>query len=363
MKQTIPLKRTFLVIAFILICTGISAKIFSAKIIDYISTPQQTFDASQAPAVPDYSQPQFWSAHPEYEDRADILPQGVQSINAQDFADIDVFYIHPTTYFLNQWNASADNWLANKINQRSVLPVQAGVFNGVAKIYAPNYRQASLSVQTKMDPKQKQQALALAYGDVERAFDYYMQHYNNGRGFIIAGHSQGAVHGKTLLQHLHKQYPEQKNKLLAAYLVGSNIIASELNGIYPICSNAYQVGCYLSWNTMIEGGDSSLWTAEGEPVCVNPLSWEHNNEAVSADYNLGAIPLANPDTIEKPDTGLISARCDKGMLWISAPDKPGYDKYLFEGGSYHAYDYNLFYMNIRENAKIRLAAYYAKFPL
>ena len=40
----------------------------------------------------------------------------------------------------------------------------------------------------------REDALELAYTDIEAAFEHYLAEYNNGRPFIIAGHSQGAQH-------------------------------------------------------------------------------------------------------------------------------------------------------------------------
>ena len=34
------------------------------------------------------------------------------------------------------------------------------------------------------------------------AFQYYLEHYNNGRPFIIASHSQGTYHAKRLITGL-----------------------------------------------------------------------------------------------------------------------------------------------------------------
>ena len=33
--------------------------------------------------------------------------------------------------------------------------------------------------------------MTAAYEDVRDAFDYYLQHHNQGRGFLLVGHQQG----------------------------------------------------------------------------------------------------------------------------------------------------------------------------
>ena len=34
----------------------------------------------------------------------------------------------------------------------------------------------------------------MAYADVQDAFAYYMAHWNQGRPFVLMGHSQGSFH-------------------------------------------------------------------------------------------------------------------------------------------------------------------------
>ena len=40
----------------------------------------------------------------------------------------------------------------------------------------------------------------VAYKDIENAFKYYLNHYNNGNRIVIAAHSQGQI---TLKNYLH----------------------------------------------------------------------------------------------------------------------------------------------------------------
>ena len=120
--------------------------------------------------------------------------------DVQATAEVDVFFVHPTTFFGTAgWNQSLDDTSTNQLTDMFVLRSQASVFNSCCRIYAPRYRQATIF--SFMDSSGSgKDALQLAYGDVERAFDYYIEHYNQGRPFILAGHSQGSVHARTLLE-------------------------------------------------------------------------------------------------------------------------------------------------------------------
>jgi hypothetical protein len=92
-------------------------------------------------------------------------------------------------------------------------------------------------------------------------------------------------------------------------------------------------------------------------VCVNPLSWRSNQQHIAASENPGSITLTATISASAPDVGVTGARCENGILWIDAPTRDGYDLALFPGGSYHAYDYNLFYMSIRANVAQRVQAF------
>lgn len=322
--------------------------------------PTAPFDAAAAPPAPDYRDEANWAALPQRVDGADVVPPDSGAVDRQREALVDVFFIYPTTYLLGgDWNAAVDNRLANRIADSGVLPQQASAFNGVARVYAPRYRQASLGAQVQSEREgDKQQALMLALSDVVRAFDHYMAHDNEGRPFIIAGHSQGTMLGAELVKHLFNHYPQAVDRFIAAYLIGNAVGERQLSPTLDVCAEPAQTGCYLGWNAVLEGGEGGdHWRGEGDTVCVNPLSWRFDEEPVAASENLGAIPLVSLNGLARPAPQLTGARCDKGILRISRPAAEGYSLGLFPGGSYHTYDYNLFYMNIRANAEARVRAF------
>ncbi|MCZ3230209.1 DUF3089 domain-containing protein, partial [Acinetobacter baumannii] len=76
---------------------------------------------------------------------------------------------------------------------------QASVFNEAGAIWAPRYRQATFGA-FLTDRKAAEEALQLAYGDVQAAFDRFLDEIGPDRPIILAGHSQGALH----LTHLLK---------------------------------------------------------------------------------------------------------------------------------------------------------------
>lgn len=160
---------------------------------------------SNGPPVPDYSLASSWAALPTMKDSADRVPKQSHQKDMQVESNADVFFIHPTSFLKKTeksdgWNADISDSAINLETDKGSILNQASIFNGAGKVYAPRYRQAFIYSYFAEDKESGRKALELAYKDVKAAFDYYLTHYNNGRPFIIASHSQGTTHAIKLLQ-------------------------------------------------------------------------------------------------------------------------------------------------------------------
>lgn len=68
----------------------------------------------------------------------------------------------------------------------------------------------------------------VAKTDALAAFDYYIQHYNQGWPCILVGHSQGSAMTKLILfEYLHA-HPDVYERTIAAYPIGVSITTQEL---------------------------------------------------------------------------------------------------------------------------------------
>src|SRR3546814_7100587 len=115
----------------------------------------------------------------------------------------------------------------------------------------PRYRQASSrAFAERLGDGAK--AYALAYGDVLRAFRSYVAHDNHGRPFIIAGHSQGALHGLRLIREEIAGTPLAA-RLVIAYLPGLGIPMSALHADIGACAVPGQTRSVASWNRFAAG--------------------------------------------------------------------------------------------------------------
>ncbi|HYL71108.1 MAG TPA: DUF3089 domain-containing protein [Candidatus Dormibacteraeota bacterium] len=330
--------------------------------------------AGANPPAPDYASAGAWAAWPGRASGADAIAPGLEHDALPDDSKADVFFIHPTTYLSGAAaNARYDEpgGTTSRIDS-GVLRFQASAFNACCRIFAPHYRQAALGAFTRKDSAAAAAAYELAYQDVLSAFAYYLAHENHGRPFIIASHSQGSLHAARLLQERIAGRPLQR-QLVAAYVIGYYVPADiERTGL-PLCRSATQTGCLIDWNTLSDSSSDAqrentrlVWfegryqpLAARKLVCVNPLNWGVD-AAAAADLNLGALPGVRPGAaLEAPVPHLTGARCDGGALRVSIPlgKRHGFTDLLTLFGSYHIFDYNLFYANIRGNAKARVLAF------
>ena len=313
-----------------------------------VITPNQAFADASSPAPPDYANTQHWAALPAREDLADSVPTG--SRDAQATAPVDVFFLHPTTFLSRDaWNQSLDDAATNRLTDEMVMRVQASVFNGCCRIYAPRYRQATLAAFFD-ESESAARALALAYEDVVAAFGYYVTHFNAGRPFVLGAHSQGSRHADSLMAEAIVE-TELADRMIAAYLVGFALDGS--NGV-PVCETPTQTGCQVTWNSV--GPAAGALFATPDTICVNPLTWRVDGALANHDANLGAVNL---DVGSSPEPGVADAQCRDGRLFVSQIRSNNYSLRPLGRDNYHIYDYALFYMNIRENVQARVDAFLA----
>ncbi|MBU1156568.1 MAG: DUF3089 domain-containing protein [Proteobacteria bacterium] len=287
---------------------------------------------------PDYSQAQNWLYLPKTTDQK-----------------VDVFWVYPTVYD-GKATVAEVNDPQMRAGAEGTLAAQASVFAGQANLFAPLYRQANISV-LSMEQAQKDRYLRAGLGDVQAAFDYYLQNLNQGRPFILAGHSQGS---KLLTAFARKnlQRPDLQKKMVAAYLLGWSITKQDL-AQYPflhICRSAAQTGCIVTYNSVAAGYQKKAPTILPGAISVNPLSWTTDGKLVPASQNLGAVFF---DDQGKSQTlsHFTSAQNKDGGLVVAPKDTKLLTQMSFGPGVYHCYDYSLFYENLKVNIAQRIKAY------
>lgn len=281
---------------------------------------------------------------------------------------VDVFYVYPTVYAhpfqKKHHHMSMKNpiylWIA-----KGMSAWQGQLFARHCNFYAPHYRQLGTE-SFKMPLPEVMRAERMPYEDVRDAFHYYLEHYNNGRPFILAGHSQGSA---MLLQLMRREFsdPFLRRKLVAAYLIGFSLTRRDFKR-YPhlrLANAADDTGVIISYNTTANGLPLMRFIRP-DSLCVNPLNWRHDSVYADKSQNDGAVlfQFGKKFKYEVPHYTGAYVDEERGVLMID--DDAAYElykarwffkKFLMNRGSLHMLDIALFYKNLERNVGERIAAY------
>ena len=196
-------------------------------------------------------------------------------------AKIDCFYVYPTVSLEPTGNADMNAGPMEK----SVVAQQFARFGAVCRTYAPLYRQVTLSalraaIAGKPIPVDRE----LAYNDVLDAWNYYLAHFNRGRGVVLVGHSQGSGVLIALIKSEIDGKPVQR-RLISAILMGSRlavpaggVVGGDFKSI-PLCQSPSQTQCaipYASFRANVPPPANSRFGkvpgVEMVAGCANPAS-------------------------------------------------------------------------------------------
>ena len=254
---------------------------------------------------------------------------------------IDCFYVYPTVS--NQKTGNAN--LNIDPEERSIALYQAARYSQYCRVYAPMYRQLTIvgisngqfgKPTTTPNP-------ALAFQDVQTAFQTYLRKYNHGRGFVLIGHSQGSFVLRALIARDVDTKPAIRKRLVSAILFGGNVVVKRGSGIggdfkhISACTSATQPGCVIAFSTFNQVPPSD--TIFGKPVspvlqpvnnpnlqvlCTNPAALAGGSGVLdpiqpSAPFAPGLIAtgiaalkftVPHPPTVFWTAPGSYSARCE-----------------------------------------------------
>ena len=278
-----------------------------------------------------------------------ILPSGKMVVSHPAPATsppVDCFYVYPTISGESTINAS----LAVGFRQQEVATAQASRFSQVCNVYAPVYRQITLSALDHPRRITLPHAL-VAYQSVLAAFRDYLAHYNHGRGIVFIGHSQGATILIRLLQQEVDNVPPVRRRLVSALLMGGNVTVPKgktVGGDFkhiPACSSATEAGCVVAYSsftskpvagsqfgrTSSDAGVGLLAPRRPSPnlaiMCVNPASpsggtgWlQPYIPALALTFVGQTLPVTTPwVTFPREFTGRCKTSGNATWLQVSRP--------------------------------------------
>ena len=304
------------------------------------------------PDAPDYSKSEYWFG--------DVKKQGDKLI--------DIFYVYPALDFADV-NFKGDTMLYTDISlkeernkafnnqQMNKMVFASNKYN----FYSPYYRQIMINTYLKGDSSQINKLSSISYDDIRNAFNYYMKHYNNGRPFILLGHSEGTMLLIRLLEN--NMTDEQFERMIAAYMIGYYITDAELQK-YPKriipAQDSSDIHCIILFNsaTTIKGISPIL---NHSAICINPLNWTTSSTLAPKNMHKGAAIYDIQTMTYTLKQNMTSAYIYNNYLICNDIDPTSaYNentKHIFPYGNLHFMDSWLFAGNIQENMDCRVRSY------
>lgn len=295
----------------------------------------------------DYSQEKYW-----FEASSQFIGK-----------EVDIFYVYPTINseplsnrgdvpsHTNIYDPSVRK-AATKNQSYNKSVYAAGDFN----FFAPYYRQMTTKV-FAMSNKERKRRSKLAMSDVKEAFQYYMSHFNNGRPFILLGHSQGS---QMLLELIKRGMTDaQHQQMVAAYLMGFEITQKDLikypHRLKP-ATGELDKGVVISYNS-VTSTEAISHLFSRTVVCINPVNWRTDGEIATKEMHKGIIRyskekkgyLSTPNytSVQIVNHVLVCKEVDPYVCYDEKIKEP------FPLGNLHFADSWLFAENIKENIRKR----------
>jgi hypothetical protein len=297
--------------------------------------------AQEQPAAPapDYESDGAWLCLPGRDDPCSA-PLGTAALNANGYgsvgqarpnpeAPIDCFYVYPTV--------SRDPGLNSDLNagpeEQRAATMQFARFTSVCRPFAPIYRSMTLASLGRflaggIDPTPN---INIAYEDVRAAWRQFLSRRNQGRPFVIVGHSQGTMHLIRLLRE-EIEGSDAARRMLSAMLIGFLVEVPEgqlVGGSFrqtPLCTRIGETGCVVTYSafraTNPPPADAAFGRAAGQGMtaaCTNPATLRSGSAPLDS-YWPTTVPAQGQEPIVwssqgAPPTpfvrteGLVSASC------------------------------------------------------
>lgn len=208
----------------------------------------------------DYGDRRMWLCRPGSDpdeclanlDSTELLKDGSRKVVKHEVAkdpDFDCFYVYPTVK-LSGTGPMTD--FKNVSITLDPLLSQGARFNQMCRVYAPLYRQMGVVPNADGSPGASIRT-DLGLEDVRQAFAYYLKNFNNGRKFVLIGHSQGTGMLTSTMVRDVDPAPEVRAKLLSALLIGGSVAVptgQDVGGTFkniPLCTKPAQQGCVISY--------------------------------------------------------------------------------------------------------------------
>ena len=322
-----------------------------AEVVETLPAGMEHFTGLDRYADPvDYSDPGNWLSLPKKPEK-----------------NVDVIFLYPTVY--GTMTEAAEDMayiddMSMRIGAALTAATQASVFEESCNVFIPYYRQFTVDALLEMDASYPQLMEYCVSQDIYRMLDYYFKYENQGRPFLLAGHSQGSLWLTYVLEDYMAKHPEYLTNMVAAYVIGYSVTEDYLarNPHLKFAEGSDDTGVIVSYNTEGPGNQDQYNCVVREgAVAINPINWKRSDSYASVEENLGSL---NGEGELGP--GLADARIDpeRGVVVCESidtvPELQAAMAEYFGPESYHLQDYSLYYGNLQKNVADRIAAFERK---
>ncbi len=239
---------------------------------------------------------------------------------------IDCFYVYPTVSSSLTPNAP----VAVEPEETQIAIDQASRFSQACKVYAPIYPQLTIPAINGAFGKVTEAESILAYSGVLAAFEEYMAKYNDGRGFVLLGHSQGSAQLEQLIREQIDPNAALRKQLVSAVLLGGQVLVPKGGTVgatfqnIPTCSWTGQTHCVVAYSSFLkEPPAESFFGRVNSPLLGKPLPEEIAKTLEVACVN-PAVPLQRFGVKAGPLFTYQSTGEFPGLLkeYVKAPKAP-----------------------------------------
>ena len=233
---------------------------------------------------------------------------GVRDVRRARHRKVDCFYVYPTVS--DQQTPKAN--LSIDPELRSIALYQAARYSQVCRVFAPVYRQFTISAifGGGLTP----QVVQIAYSDVLAAWRNYLRKHNHGRGVVLIGHSQGSGHLRRLIAEEIDPSARERRRLVSAILMGTTVTAPQgrdVGGDFQnirACRLKLQIRCLITFSTYDETPPANaIFSTTATPgrraICTNPAALL-SNRSTPLRTIFPTAPFA-PGTVIGAGTGAV----------------------------------------------------------
>lgn len=217
------------------------------------------------PAAPDYADGEMWC------ERTD---SGAADSGA------DIFYVVSTWQF--DWQTAdgktchyADP-VANATHRDNMaieIKKIADIMGDGNRFYSPYYRHITLETWATLNEDTiNNRYQAVSFVDVKNAFDYYLEHYNQGRPFVLAGFSQG---GKSVVELIKAMPDDVAQRMIAAYVLGYKVTPQDTVECQNLraAQDSIDLGVTICYNSVKDVKYIQPVISAPSAMCINPVNW------------------------------------------------------------------------------------------